>query len=134
MQGPVRSCERAGAAMREADACCTQPRFEDRGGHLPPPGSAARDLLQRLVTYAPGKRLSPADALQHAWFAEAPLPSANALQGPAGERAGPYPRRVAETAARAAKRKAEEAPPPPPARRDSVVPPPRQHASGLLWD
>ena len=112
-------------------------RFEDRGGHLPPPGSAARDLLQRLVTYAPDKRLSPADALQHAWFAEAPAPSMNALLGPAGERAGPYPRRVAETAARAAKRKAEEAPPQPrpepPARRDSAALP-RQNASALLWD
>ena len=103
---------------------------------MPTPGSAARDLLQRLVTYAPDKRLSPADALQHAWFAEAPPPRMNALLGPAGERAGPYPRRVAETAARGAKRKAEEAPPQPrpePARRDSAAMP-RQHASALLWD
>ena len=101
---------------------------------MSPPGSAARDLLQRLVTYAPEKRLSPGDALQHAWFAEAPLPSANALQGPAGERAGPYPRRVAETAARAAKRKAEEAAPPPPEKRRDAAALPRQHASGLQWD
>ena len=99
---------------------------------MPPPGSAARDLLLQLVTYAPDKRLSPADALQHAWFAEAPPPSANALLGPSGERAGPYPRRVAETARRKA-----EAPLPqrqePPARREPAVPP-RHHASGLLWD
>ena len=92
-----------------------------------------------MVTYAPDKRLSPADALRHPWFLEAPLPSANALVGPAGERAGGsagYPRRMAELAARA-KRKAEDAPPAPraepPARRESVVPP-RPHASAYQWD
>ena len=105
---------------------------------MPPPGSAARELLLRLVAYAPEARLSPADALQHTWFSEAPLPSANALLGPAGERAGPYPRRVAETAARA-KRKAEEAAPPPraepPARRESLTQQrPQPHASAYQWD
>lgn len=113
----------------------SQVGFEDRGGHLPPPGSAARDLLLRLVTYAPEARLSPADALQHAWFTEEPAPSANALLGPNGERPS-YPRRVPETAARV-KRKAEEAQPPraePPAQRRDSVTQPRPHPSSYQWD
>lgn len=131
-QGAVRR-QRYEASCALAYACL-QVGFEDRGGHLPPPGSAARDLLLRLVTYAPDARLLPADALRHAWFAEEPLPSANALLGPNGERPS-YPRRVPETAARV-KRKAEEAAPPraePHAKRESVTQQ-RPHPSSYQWD
>ncbi len=62
------------------------------------------------MTYDAATRITAADALQHPYFAAAPLPSANALMGPLGERAGPYPRRAVEPLAVAAqrKRKAEE--------------------------
>jgi hypothetical protein len=122
---------RASAAWRPTTAWCAPPQplstlcaatddanananaqagFENRGGHLPPAGSAAHALLLALVTYDPAVRISAADALQHAYFSAAPLPSDNALLGPSGERAGPYPRRGVEPLAVGAqrKRKAEE--------------------------
>jgi hypothetical protein len=90
----------------------TQAAFENRGGHLPPPGSAAHELLLALVTYDAATRISAAEALQHPYFTasgQAP-PSDNALFGPQGERAGPYPRRTVEPLAvgAARKRKAED--------------------------
>ena len=32
------------------------------------------DLLQKLMTYDPAKRISAEEALKHPWFKEAPLP------------------------------------------------------------
>jgi hypothetical protein len=103
-------CSRA--TIRACSRAAAQAAFENRGGHLPPPGSAAHDLLLALVTYDAAVRISASDALNHPYFT-APgqqPPSENALLGPQGERAGPYPRRTVEPLAvgAARKRKAEE--------------------------
>ena len=40
---------------------------------------AGFDLLNRLLAYDPARRISAADALQHPWFSEVPLPKDKAL-------------------------------------------------------
>jgi cyclin-dependent kinase 8/11 len=63
------------------------------GGALPAPLSAAGvDLIARLLTYSPSRRLTAAAALDHPFFKEAPLPGDDALTGEGV--AARYPRRA----------------------------------------
>ena len=42
--------------------------------------SAGYDLLDKLLQYGPARRCTAAQALQHPWFAEEPLPTAKYVQ------------------------------------------------------
>lgn len=62
------------------------------GGGLEKPLSAAGvDLISRLLAYSPAERLTAAEALDHPFFKEAPIPGDDALAGDGV--AARYPRR-----------------------------------------
>ncbi|GBG93426.1 hypothetical protein CBR_g69736 [Chara braunii] len=57
-----------------------------------PPRTAAFDLLSRMLDYDPAKRLTAAQALEHDYFRQEPLPGRNSLVPP-GDKAILYPQR-----------------------------------------
>ena len=63
------------------------------GGLAEPLPASGVDLLAGLLHYSPGKRLTPADALRHPFFAEHPLPSLNALDAGGDAAPAAYPQR-----------------------------------------
>ncbi|KAM3709477.1 hypothetical protein ACB098_02G176500 [Castanea mollissima] len=60
--------------------------------HLPPK-SAAYDLLSKMLEYDPRKRITAAQALEHEYFRNDPLPGRNALVSPNADKAVNYPTR-----------------------------------------
>jgi len=57
-------------------------------------GSAACDLLQRMLVYCPSKRITAEKALEHEFFQQDPLPGMNAFFQGKQQRAPNYPQRI----------------------------------------
>eukprot|EP00898_Chlorokybus_atmophyticus_P009082 jgi/Chlat1/9175/Chrsp97S08449 len=59
-----------------------------------PPKSAAYDLLVKMIEYDPSRRITAAQAMEHEYFSQEPLPGRNAFVAPMGsERPVVYPAR-----------------------------------------
>ncbi|WFD32363.1 [pyruvate dehydrogenase (acetyl-transferring)] kinase [Malassezia sp. CBS 17886] len=76
----------AGAVPDRSMPKTLYPWYTDRSSDL-----AGYDLFDHLLQYDPGRRISAGEALEHPWFAKAPLPTESSIFASVPASQSPYP-------------------------------------------